>query len=440
MLEQALEADSNFAMAWRKLGTQQMNTFYPVSVWGPALTKAFELRDRLGDRERYLATASYYGYLTRDDDRALTAYESMLELDPDDYYALNNASLALGRMDQFELAEEYALRAIDIDPDLRFPYAMAIGAQVSQGKFDAAQSTHDLLTSNLPGIPSIDIWGGQLAFAQGDYGLAHDLFVADLERRRGTPTVRAARSFQLALVDAVQGHVDEAKLRHADAAAANDERRIPAAALFAAISVARLELDLLGESAPALRGVEEALSSKPLAEMNIVDRPYFSLIAVLADAGQPDRAQELLSEYEQVIPPELFDEDEARRTSGRIAVARGRFGDGIAEFLRAEDGRCTGRCPELARAYDAAGQRDSALAVMERWVTTPRFVGMTQDASNRGPFYERLGQLYDDRGDLENAAKYYAAFIELWTDADAVLQPRVQAAQTRLQEILSEDR
>ena len=178
----------------------------------------------------------------------------MLELDPDDYYALNNAAIALNQMDQFERAEEYALRAIEIVPDLRFPYRQALGAQVSQGRFDAAQSTHDLLTSNLPGIPSIDNWGGQLAFAQGNHGLAHDLFVADLERRRGTPSVRAGRSFQLALVAAVQGHVDEAKLRHADAAAANDERGIPAADLIAAVSVARLELDLLGESAPAQMG------------------------------------------------------------------------------------------------------------------------------------------------------------------------------------------
>jgi hypothetical protein len=31
---------------------------------------------------------------------------------------------------------------------------------------------------------------------------------------------------------------------------------------------------------------------------------------------------------------------------------------------------------------------------------------------------------------------YYARFVELWDDADDELQPRVQAAQARLDEIL----
>ena len=50
----------------------------------------------------------------------------------------------------------------------------------------------------------------------------------------------------------------------------------------------------------------------------------------------------------------------------------------------------------------------------------------------------RLGQLYDEAADLENAARYYAMFVELWSDADPVLQPRVQAAQRRLDEIFAE--
>jgi hypothetical protein len=46
--------------------------------------------------------------------------------------------------------------------------------------------------------------------------------------------------------------------------------------------------------------------------------------------------------------------------------------------------------------------------------------------------------LYNERGDPDNAATYYARFVELWREADPELQPRVQAAQTRLEEILAE--
>jgi hypothetical protein len=55
-----------------------------------------------------------------------------------------------------------------------------------------------------------------------------------------------------------------------------------------------------------------------------------------------------------------------------------------------------------------------------------------------GPSYERFAGVYDELGDLQNAAKYYAMFVELWQDADEELQPRVLAAQQRLEAILQE--
>jgi len=46
--------------------------------------------------------------------------------------------------------------------------------------------------------------------------------------------------------------------------------------------------------------------------------------------------------------------------------------------------------------------------------------------------------MYDERGDWEKAAEYYARFVELWKGADAELQPRVEVAQKRLDEIFAE--
>jgi tetratricopeptide (TPR) repeat protein len=47
-------------------------------------------------------------------------------------------------------------------------------------------------------------------------------------------------------------------------------------------------------------------------------------------------------------------------------------------------------------------------------------------------------QAYETLGDLDQAAEYYAGFIELWAHADEEYQPRVQAAQQRLEEIVAE--
>ncbi len=37
-----------------------------------------------------------------------------------------------------------------------------------------------------------------------------------------------------------------------------------------------------------------------------------------------------------------------------------------------------------------------------------------------------------------NASKYYLMFVELWAGADEELQPRVRAAEARLEEIVAE--
>ena len=68
-----------------------------------------------------------------------------------------------------------------------------------------------------------------------------------------------------------------------------------------------------------------------------------------------------------------------------------------------------------------------------RRVETP-----TVQAPPRPVHFERLGQLYDELGDLENAAVYHARFVELWSQADPEFQPRVTAARARLEEIVKE--
>jgi len=49
-----------------------------------------------------------------------------------------------------------------------------------------------------------------------------------------------------------------------------------------------------------------------------------------------------------------------------------------------------------------------------------------------GPTYRHLGEMYETRGDRAKALKYYGDFVDLWRDADAVLQPQVQDVRQRM--------
>ena len=87
----------------------------------------------------------------------------------------------------------------------------------------------------------------------------------------------------------------------------------------------------------------------------------------------------------------------------------------------------------LARAYERAGQRDSAVAVYERAVTTPGYFRAFEESATLGPTYRRLGELYEERGDTARARDYYGRFVDLWKDADAELQPRVREVRQKLE-------
>ena len=54
--------------------------------------------------------------------------------------------------------------------------------------------------------------------------------------------------------------------------------------------------------------------------------------------------------------------------------------------------------------------------------------------------HNRLGELYDDRGDRARATSHYSTFVQLWNDADPELQPAVAAVRRRLGELASRER
>jgi hypothetical protein len=81
---------------------------------------------------------------------------------------------------------------------------------------------------------------------------------------------------------------------------------------------------------------------------------------------------------------------------------------------------------------------DSAIAYYEGYIKAPGAFRLFWDSNSLGPAFERLAVLYDERGDWEKAAENYARFVELWDEADAELQPRVEAAQQRLDAIFAE--
>ncbi len=442
LLEETVALDSSFAMAWRKLGMVHVSgggALGRMSRGVEALGRAYALRDRLTERERHLATAGYYAYVQRDDRRAATAYEQLLELDPTDNWALNNLALVVGLdFGEYERAVELLERAVAEDTLSNTHHFNLSVAQANLGDLDAAAATLEAWRRRLPGGSTAPAFQGALAAAQREFDEAERLTREAGAVRPGNLFDRAMSNRWLGFIAATQGRLAEASDHFRASEAANSERGAPGEALSSAVLEAWLHATVRNDPATAAALVEAALARYPLAAMGPLDPPWDVLSQAYAQIHGANGGDEMVRRWGEV-DPNARHEAEHGFAHAWVVLARGDSEEAIRRFREAETPECqVCAMPGIAAAFEAAGQPDSAIVYYEEYLARPNLFRGALDSRYLGPGIERLGQLYDRKGDLENAAKYYAMFAELWADADDELQPRVRAAQARLEEILRE--
>ena len=123
--------------------------------------------------------------------------------------------------------------------------------------------------------------------------------------------------------------------------------------------------------------------------------------------------------------------------AGEIALAERDYPAAVRELRAADKWGCpVCLLPEIARAYDLSGNTDSALVVFRQFADKLYTAYPNSDMSATGQFtggvYKRLGELYEAKGDRENAARFYSKFVDLWKNADPELQPKVAEVRKRL--------
>jgi tetratricopeptide (TPR) repeat protein len=441
LLEEAVALDTAFAMAYRKLGVTLANAGQEAARALEAFARAFQHRDRLTERERYLTEGSYYTQGVWDAEKAVTAYRNLLDLEPDNYAANNNLGVVLEFLRDDARAEERYLLAFQADSSEALSLRNAARVQAVRGNFGAADASARQLVELFPDNPMTPELEGFLGAMRGDFETAETAF-RDLGERHATSAYWRAEAIRsLFATAAATARLAQARSRLLEALEVHADRDVPGEYLARAADLVFLDEVARRDPSRSLEMLEEALRRYPLDELEPLDRPYVWLAAAFATAGSTDRSRRLLDAYAEEVPPELQRGDAEGRlnwTRGQLALAEARYEDAIGEFRSADIGWCRVCALEgLGRAYDLAGQPDSALAAYERYLATHDSFRLREtDWRRLGPTYERTAQLYDEKTDFENAARYYAMFVELWAEADEELQPRVRAAQARLEEIL----
>ena len=434
LLEEAISLDTGFAMAYRKLALELNNHRLTLPRVQELLQKAYDHRDRLSDAERYLTMGSHYAFGPHpDQSKVISAYESLLDIDPDNVTALNNLSIEYADRRDNARVEQLLRHGLDVQPTVAVLYTNLQLAELRLGKLEDAERTARLLAKNLPRNPrAVEAFQG-IAAAKGNY----DRWLAISDSiRAARPNDAATQRLQLvgaSWVKGTRGQLEESlrlmgKARELAAAGGNIQ-----AHLNGALDKPQVDAWFLENKQRALQGIARALTEYPLDSIPLSVRPYDRLVFLYSIVGRPDLARPMLQALQRRPAVDAAgDEAVKHRAAGEIALAERRYDEAVREFRSSDVGECSScGLPELARAYDLAGKADSALAVFSRYVDAlDRPLAI--DALRLAGSHKRLGELYEAKGDRQNAASHYMKFIELWKNADPVLQPKVAEVRKRL--------
>jgi len=444
LMKAAIERDSAFAMAWRGLAIVYGNRGQEPAKSVEALARTLQYQDRLTRRERHLARASYFSHATLEFDRATLEYEALLEMDPQDPVALNNLAVDYTELREFERAEELFARAVAVE-SVVVTLGNLAEIRANLGRFEDAWVDLERMRGLFPESTSPDWYSAHISATEGRFADAIDYMTAAREKNPGSFTSRSIHNTDLAVFAASRGELSSAASYLENAREVNAERGVAFNYIMNTIQAAWVEASVANDTAAALALVETALERFPLASLDPLDRPYLQLAELYAYAGDVESARIMTAGFEEAVPSELRPryESEAPRAQAAIALAEGRPEEAVRLYRESDTGYCI-LCalPGLARALEASGDRAAAIGAWRRYVDTPWFYrsfgNKYQQGPRLAPSLEILARMHDEDGDLEAAVIYYARFTELWADADPELQPRVQAARDRMEEIVRE--
>ena len=136
--KRAVELDPNFAMAYARIGVYYGNQ-EQLDEAKQYVQKAYDLRDRVSERERLYITEKYYNYITGEIDKTIETQKTWVRLYPTDFIPHNNLSLNYKVLGNFDEALKEGLEAVRLSPNNTSARDNVVESFVGLGRIDEAE-------------------------------------------------------------------------------------------------------------------------------------------------------------------------------------------------------------------------------------------------------------------------------------------------------------
>jgi len=418
----AVEIDPQFAMAWANLGLSS-GVSGDSALSAESVTKAWQLRERASDREKFFIDFTYDRQVTGNLENAYQTLELWRQTyprndGPPSPYDLLGGLAAQGT-GRFERGIEISQAEIATHPDVTYGYSNLVFNCFFTDRFPEAESTIQLASERKLGGPNLQLVRYKIALLRGDQNQMAGLVAQAKGKRRAEHRLAHAQALALARSGRLQS-AQQLSRRAVDLALQEDEREVAAG-----YRAARAVWEALYGNAAEGRG--SAMAALELSKSR--DVLYASGFA-LALSGDSSRSEAIAGDLEKRLPQDTFVKfTYVPVLRGLAALGRGKPAEGVERLqdaLRYElalNGlnvfplNLGGLHSAYVRgeAFMAEQRYAEAVAEFQKILNHRGLVGADPIGALA---HLQLGRVYASSGDKAKAKAAYETFLALWKDAD----------------------
>jgi len=410
-LKRAIELDPNFPLAYASLSIHYGNLRQPSLALQYA-TKAYELRDRVSERERLRITVGYFA-ATGELDKEAQTYELWEANYPRDSVPHGNIAVDYSILGQYDKALSELQEALRLAPDQVASYSNLGITYINLNRLDEAKATFDQALARKLDSGFLRQYIYVLAFLRE----AAAQMQQQLAWGAGKPGDEDPLLSMQSDTEAYFGRMDKARdfsRRAVDSAIRADSRE---AAASWQINAALREAEL-GNATLARQEVEAALVLSPGRDVKVV------AALTLASIGDVPRAKVLVGELEKNYPLNTMLKLYWLPTiNAAIQLNTGNYSQAVVD-LEAAAPYELGQAGFINYLYPAYMRGQAYLLAQNGTAASAEFQklldhrGIVQNFVTGSLAHLQIGRAYAMSGDTAKAKAAYKDFLTLWKDAD----------------------
>jgi DNA-binding winged helix-turn-helix (wHTH) protein/tetratricopeptide (TPR) repeat protein len=410
--ERAVELDTNFAMAYARMGVMHGNLFQ-LDLALENNRKAYQLRENTSVRERLFIESQYYCCVTGEMEKAAQVLEVRTQIYPRDFSPHNNLANTYSNLGRHEQGLQEALIAMRLDPGVEDNYVTLANSYLCLNLLNEAEAVLKQAEEHKLESEGLAVQRYLVAFLKGNEEEVERLAAASAAK----PGVEELLLSQEEVVEAYYGRLRKAREivnASRNSAKHHDSLTIPA-----------LTQAGLGLVEAYFRDAQQARADANEAARRAApkDFPRWISALALATAGDPGGATKLVEELDKSLPLDTaFQHYFAPSIRAAIAMDN-KDPKKAVELLNVVSpydlGSMGSMDPVYLRglAYLELGNGGAAAAEFRKIIEHPAIAQTFPPGPGALP-HLGLARAYAMQGDTAKARAAYQDFLMLWKDAD----------------------